>query len=76
MVIDMTNGGWPQDRQLLLDTMRQYSSKWRIFSDIPEDATHHHLLIYRRVGAGLNQYPKNVRIRMRFTLGRDFSLQR
>ncbi len=75
IVVDMTEGGWPQDRELLLETMRQNPSKWVQLAEFPEDAAHHHLLLYRRVGAELNTRPKDVRIRMRFTLGRDLSLK-
>jgi hypothetical protein len=75
VVIDMTEGGWPQDRELLLATMQQYSDKWQRLAEFSEDATHHHLVLYRRIGAEQDTRAKDVRIRMRFTLGRDLALK-
>ena len=75
IVIDLTEGGWPQDRELLLSTMRRYPSKWVQIAEFPEDVSHHHLLLYRRVGAEQDTRTKDVRIRMRFTLGRDLALK-
>lgn len=75
IVVDLTQGGWPEDRTLLLETMNQYPSRWYLLAEIQADAEHHHLLLYRRVGADSDKRPKTIRLRMRFTLGRDLALQ-
>lgn len=74
VVVDQSRALWNQDRALLLEALRANPEKWQMLYEIPESAQSRHLLIYTRVGTPASA-EKNIRVRMRITLGRDLEAQ-
>jgi len=71
IVIDASAVLWPQDRQLLFDTTREYPAIWRPYLESPGDVTGRHLVVYRRAGADSDTRPKRLRLHIPLGLGRD-----
>ncbi len=75
VVIDLSKTAWEQDRDLLADALRQNRDKWSLTSETQETQGLRHLQLYRWTGADHSNKRKNLRIRMRLMLGRDFQLK-
>ncbi len=71
VVVDLSHALWEQDRDLLLQTIRNNPDKWSMVSEILESGGLRHLQLYRWTGPDHSNIRKDVRVRMRLTLGRD-----
>lgn len=63
---------WPADREILLAAV-QGQPEWQQVADIPAKAGSRHLLVYRNSTPNSGKR-KNIRFKMRFTIGRDLEL--
>jgi hypothetical protein len=75
IAFDLSETLWPQDQELVTQTLRENPTKWTLVSELPEGPESRHLQLYRWTGPDHSNIRKNVRIRMRLMLGRDLSLK-
>ena len=75
VLVDLSNSLWQQDSVLVQQTLHDNSDKWALISDIPADGARRHLQLYRWIGADHSNVRKDIRVRMRFTLGHDLLLK-
>jgi hypothetical protein len=75
VAVDRSQFMWKGDRDILISTLNSAPDKWRQTADIPSGPISRHLVLYRRIaGATAGDHP-NLKVNMRFTLGRVLSLQ-
>lgn len=73
IVLDLDHAMWEQDRELLMNTLAENAQKWSLASEVrAEDGRR--LRVYRWAGPDHSTLRKNVKVRMRITLGRDLQL--
>lgn len=75
IVIDLSHALWEQDRTLLNQAILSNADKWKLTSETSEGGGQRHLKLYRWAGPDHSSVHKNVRVRMRLTLGRDLQLK-
>ncbi len=75
IVSDLSETIWPQDREIVTQTLRANPDKWTVVSELPQGPESRHLQLYRWTGPDHSHVRKNVSIRMRLMLGRDFLLK-
>lgn len=73
IVVDLDHATWERDRELLIQALAENSQKWLLASEVrAEDGRR--LQLYRWAGPDHSTLRKNVKVRMRITLGHDLSL--
>ena len=75
LVIDLSSIFWEQDRDLLARTVHDHPDKWMLALEIPQGPDAHHLQLYKWIGPDHSNMQKNIRLRMRLTLGHDLQLK-
>ena len=71
-VIDFSQTIWEQDRTMLVQSLRESPSRWKLVAETTEGPESRHLQVYRRIGPPSGAATKtNIRVKMHLTLGRD-----